>query len=610
MLVPDPPARLRPARRPDFPPMLSPYDYLNILFYFCFIAGVGIYFARRSKNTSDYFRAGGVMPWWVTGASSWMAAFSAWTFTGAAGKMYQAGAYPILLFYAAVVPLLILLVFTSYRFRRMQVVTPFEAVRLRFGQTSQVFFTWSRLPFMLIFGGVALNAVSVFMAAVFQVDTWMVILVLGFLVTTLALLGGSFGVVASDFVQMFLIVTVTVTVAVLALRLPDIGGVAGMLEKAPAGHKEWGEFARPEFIILWVIGLILTKCFEENSIDKSTKFLMTRSDSHARLTLVIPLLGTLIAPLIWLVPPTVAAIRHPDLAAMFPTLRFPEEAAFLATAADVLPRGMLGLLLCGIFAATMTSMDAGLNQGAGIFVRNFYLPIINPTCPERRLLIISKISTGVFGCIMIVSALLWNSMRNLGLFDLVNQVAISLGLPMAVPLCLGLFFRRTPPWAAWSTVLVGLVISFTVKFVLKPEMFSFLPGFAAPYRTEEITQFYVFGTVLFVGGACAAWFFATSFFYERTTPTYKAQLDEFFGRLKTPVEVTGGAELRENHAVASSIGKLCLIYGTFVSLLALIPNPPAGRLCFLICGGVMLGVGSLLWWIYRPRPVPYLSGGG
>lgn len=36
---------------------------------------------------------------------------------------------------------------------------------------------------------------------------------------------------------------------------------------------------------------------------------------------------------------------------------------------------LLGLLICGIFAATLTTMDAGLNQGAGIFVRNFYLPI-------------------------------------------------------------------------------------------------------------------------------------------------------------------------------------------------------------------------------------------
>jgi Na+/proline symporter len=590
--------------------MLTVYDYGNIAFYFLFIAGVGIYFIRRSKNTSDYFRAGGVLPWWVTGASTWMASFSAWTFTGAAGKIYQTGAYAVTLSYTAIIPLLIVLVFTSYRFRRMQVVTPFEAVRLRFGPGSQVFFTWARLPFLLIFGGVALNAVSVFMAAVFDIDTWIIILVMGAMVTLLSLLGGSFGVAASDFVQMFLVVTVTATIAILALNLPDIGGIAGMIEKAPVQHYQWGEFARPGFIILWVIGLILTKCFEDNSIDKSAKYLMTRSDRHARMTLIIPLVGTIIGPLIWLVPPTVSAIRHPDMATLFPKLKFPEEAAFLITASDVLPQGMLGLLICGIFAATLTTMDAGLNQGAGIFVRNFYLPVINPDCPESKLLIISKLCTGLFGMVMMGMALIWSSFRELGLFDLVNQVAISLGLPMSIPLCLGLFWKRTPPWAAWSTMLVGLATSFIIKYGLTPDMFSWVPGLHGPFTVEETTQFYIFATVLIGGGVCVLWFFSTSLFYRSSPEKYKASLEEFFARLKTPVTPQKSEELRENQAVAGSIGKLCIIYGLFVALMTAIPNAFSGRMCFLACGGIMTVSGLLLWRCNRVHKPALLAGQG
>ncbi|MFC7336384.1 hypothetical protein ACFQY0_04275 [Haloferula chungangensis] len=582
--------------------MITPYDYINIVFYFLFIGGVGVYFSRRSKDTSDYFRAGGALPWWVTGASAWMAGFSAWTFTGAAGKMFNTGAYSILLYYSILVPFIILLLFTCYRFRRMQVVTPFEAVRLRFGQGSQVFFTWARLPFMLVFGGVTLNAVSVFMAAVFDVETTTVIVVLGSMVVTLAMLGGAFGVVASDFVQMFMVVAVTTLVAVLALNQPDIGGISGMLEKAPPAHKDWSQFARPQFIVLWFLGLMFTKIFEENSIDKSAKYLMTRSDRHARMTLIIPIIGTLIGPLMWLVPPTVAAIRHGnEIDQIFNKLKFPEEGAFLLTASEVLPTGMLGLLLCGIFAATLTSMDAGLNQGAGIFVRNFYLPILSPKCPEKKLLIISKLSTGVFGMVMIGSAMAWETMREMQLFDLMTQVAISLGLPMSIPLLYGLFWRKTPPWAAWSTVLVGMAASFTVKFVFKPEMFAWLPGMEGPFMVEEVTTFYVFGTVIFVGGLCTLWFFGTSFFYDPTDQKYMATLDEFFGRLKKPMDGSEGAETPENRAVAASIGKLCLIYGVFVAALMAIPNPISGRLCFLGCGGVMIVVGLLIWRSHRVR---------
>ena len=74
----------------------------------------------------------------------------------------------------------------------------------------------------------------------------------------------------------------------------------------------------------------------------------------------------------------------------------PEEGAFLVTAHDVLPEGMLGLLIAGIFGATLSSLDASVNQGVGILVRNFYLPVINPQCPEKKLLIISKCCTAGF----------------------------------------------------------------------------------------------------------------------------------------------------------------------------------------------------------------------
>lgn len=585
--------------------MISAYDILNIAFYFLFIAGVGVYFSRRSRDTSDYFRAGGALPWWVTGASTWMMAFSAWTFTGAAGKMYETGPFVLLgPYYSVIVPYIVLLLFTCYRFRRMRVVTPIEAVRLRFGPAAQQVVTWLRLPFMLIFGGVGLNAVGVFMAAVFDVPLWQVIVALGFIVTLLSLLGGSIGVAASDFVQMFLVVTVTVTVSVLALGQPDIGGLSGLIEKAPQAHSHWGSIARPEFIACYVLAFTTMKLFEENAIDKSSKFLMARSDHHARLTLVIPLLGTVLGPLIWLIPPTVAAIRHPDMASLFPALSFPSEAAFLLTASEVLPKGMLGLLVAGIFAATLTTLDAGLNQGAGMFVRNFWLPVVDPNCPERRLLLLSKLATGVFGVVIVVIGLAFNAFRQSGLFDLLNQLAVSLLLPMVVPLFFGLYYRRTPSWSVWTTIVIGLVLSLVMNAVAQPSWLAAIPGFAGPYTPEEATEFSLFATVAVVGGACTAWFFFTSLFYERAPAAYRADVDEFFGRLATPIDERSDADPAADAELGLVIGKLCAIYGGFLLLLGLlVPNALQGRVAFWACGGVMLVSGLLLAAKARPPAV-------
>ena len=71
--------------------MLSTYDYIVIAFYFVFMAGMGWVFKKFIKNTSDYFRSGGEVLWWIVGAGAFMTAFSAVTFTGMAGKAYDDG---------------------------------------------------------------------------------------------------------------------------------------------------------------------------------------------------------------------------------------------------------------------------------------------------------------------------------------------------------------------------------------------------------------------------------------------------------------------------------------------------------------------------------------
>jgi solute:Na+ symporter, SSS family len=627
------PSNLLPSGPPQAP-VITRYDYLNIGFYLLFIVGVGVYFARKSRNTSDYFRGGGSLPWWITGASAWMAAFSAWTFTGAAGKMYEAGPYAVVLFYQNVIATFLLLAFTCYRLRRMRVVTPFEAIRLRFGPGVQQFYTWVRLPVSLVFSSLGLNFVAVFMAAVFGTDLTVTLIVLGLIVTSVSMLGGSFGVAASDFVQMLLVVTVTITIAILALAQPAVGGVAGLIERAPDAHFDWGIFARPQFIMLWFIALTINTVFHKNSLsdESAAKYMMARSDRHARLTLTIPIIGTLLGPLVWLIPPMAAAITHPNLGEHFPNMKFPNEAAFLATAHQVLPQGMLGLLICGIFAATLTTMDAALNQGAGMFVRNFYLPVVNPHCSERKLLWLSKLATLCFGTIIITLAVMISRVRSLGLFDLLNQVGVSLLLPLAIPACLGIFYKRTPSWSAWSTVLIGFVVSVGVsmpgavqgtltsaivavsailspetqgaiqawaeaggvKPLLRPEMFAWIPGMAGPFKPEEVTEFRVIATVSANILACVGWFFFTSLFYTKAPARYRQSVDEFFDRMKTPLPDNPEAAESDNYGFVGTVGRLCFLYGGFITVLALIPNSLGGRLCYVCCGGVILVVGFLL----------------
>ena len=606
--------------------MITRYDYISIVFYFLFVITVGITFSRRNKNTSDYFRGGGIMPWWMAGVSAWMASFSAWTFTGAAGKIYSQGFYVLLLYYSSLVPLLVLFFFTCYRFRRMRVVTPLEAIRIRFGAATQQFVTWIRLPFLLLFGGVGLNTVGVFMSGAFDIPLPTVIVILGVMVTFVSLVGGAFGVAASDFVQMFLVVSVTLVISALALTLPKVGGISGMIHQLPASHFHWGEFARPEFITLWFLALLLNNLFGQNTMEMSTKYLMARSDAHARKMMIFPLVGTLVGPLMWMIPPLVASVLYSpaQIHSIFPNLgQDPDEGSFLLTAHTVLPQGMLGLLIAGIFGATLSSLDASVNQGVGILVRNFYLPVINPHCAEKKLLIISKICTGTFGLIIIGLGLIVSQLRTLPLFDLLNQLGVSLWLPLAIPMCLGLFYKRTPPWSSWSTVLLGLTVSLLASFAIKPidaidlhsfqgivqtwleshlhitlptisNLIGWVPGLTGPFKPEEAIQFTLFATVAGVCVVCIAWFFFTSLFYESSPAEYKKNVDEFFTRLHTPIHELSEEQVKENHKIVGAIGVLCMIFGGFVLLMTAVSNPLKGRMAFVFCGGALFLTGWVL----------------
>src|SRR6476659_6823746 len=66
-------------------------DYAVISCYAVLMVIAGIYVMKFNRGAAEYFRGGNRIPWLVAGLSSFMAGFSAWTFTGAAGVAYRAG---------------------------------------------------------------------------------------------------------------------------------------------------------------------------------------------------------------------------------------------------------------------------------------------------------------------------------------------------------------------------------------------------------------------------------------------------------------------------------------------------------------------------------------
>jgi len=477
----------------------------------------------------------------------------------------------------------------------MRVVSWMEAVRLRYGVVSEQFYTWAKLPLLLFMSGVGLNAIGIFMSSVFHVQMTTMLLILGISVTVVAVTGGAWAMLVSDFVQMLLIVVITGSAAIFTLCQPEIGGLTGLIEKVrvPVSPIHWGEIASPYTLVLWALAILWMQIVTGNNMENSVMYLMTKSDRDARRMVLIPMIGGFVGPLIWAIPALAASIIFPHLASQFPNLKEPNEAAFVAICMHVMPNGMLGLLICAMLGATFTSLDVGLNKGASVFIRSFYLPLIDPKCPEKKLLMLSKACTLVFGVIIVGCALLVNQWRTTNLFDFVNQVAASLTIPLATPLVFGLFFKRTPSWSAWSTGVIGVSISLFCSFWIGPRLESFFGSLTAREHANVLLGLTTFGTLAVAG----SWFFLTSVFYDSSPGEYREQVEDFFNRLRTPVDKKGVDDLRES--VQYILGLLCMILGAFVFTMVLIPNDFSSRMAFVICGGLIFLVGIVLHFVSK-----------
>lgn len=571
---------------------LSNFDYGIVAFYFLFMVAIGVLFRRFIGNTSDYFRGGGQMSWWMTGSSAFMVQFSAWTFTGAASKAYQDGLLVFVIFFGNAIGFLANYWYFAARSRQSRVVTPVEAMRIRFGRTAEQVFTWLQLPVGTLYAGIWLNGLGVFFSAVFGFDIETTILITGLVVLILSTTGGSWAVVASDFMQVLVLMPISVVCAFFALR--EVGGVGALIEQFPADRFLGGETNYSTVIWIWVVVIIAKQFASTNNLMDASRYLCARDTKEARKGALLASALFVIGPVVWFIPPMASAILYPDLGSLFPQLDKPEEASYVAVCIMTLPVGMLGLLMSGIFAATMSSMDSGLNRNAGIFVRNFYLPHIRPRATEREMLLVGKISTVTLGGCIILAAIEFSQLEGIGLFDLMLQFGALVAIPMQVPLIWGIVVKRVPDWASWVTILVGLCVSFSVKTWITPGWLEGALGLDTGFSNRESGDLSLILGVSLNLAVGSAVYLGSALFYREPRGRRKEEVDGFFAALAKPVDSSETGSARRDASQGKALGVLSMIYGGFVLLLVFIPNPLLGRLSFLFCGGVLLGIGVVL----------------
>ncbi|MFG0249297.1 MAG: hypothetical protein ACF8OB_10450 [Phycisphaeraceae bacterium JB051] len=581
--------------------MLTHWDYVVIVFYFLFVGSLGFVFRHFNKDSTNYFAGGQRTCWWLLGGSMFISNFSSWTFTGAAGIAYK---YGILIFYVYLMDVLGYIIgylFFATRLRQMRLITNMDGVRRRYGRFNEQFFTWYSLLQGPLIGAVWLFSLSLILSVAFDMPKNPVIIATGVTVLIMALLGGSWAVMASDFIQMLLLMCISLVTAVLVLI--KIGGVGALIAQIPDTHFQiFFPLGSIKYDWLFLISTVIGGVLMRNSMMTAGKYIAAKDSKHAKRAALVPLIGYSLLPAFWFVPPLAVFTLVPDFAAQYAAFDNPEEASYIAVALNVLPQGLQGLLIVGLFAATMSSMDTSFNKTAGVIVKNVYASIIRPKASDKEQLLAGQIATVGCGVAVIVIALVLANVGKISIFDMYLYIGALFGCGSAIVFLMGMFIRRTPAWVAWSCTLIGSALSYSLFVLLRGETAQAMllptledwPRLLSVYNYILVAPFFM--TNMIVAPACALFYLLSMRFYKRgKKPAYDKQVDELFVDMQTPVDFekeVGGDNAKHQ---ARTLGGLSIAYGIFILTLVFIPNPMIGRIAILACAAVMLVIGWGLW---------------
>ena len=427
------------------------FDYFIIILFSIGILVAGLSFSGSGKNMKSFFAAGGAVPWWISGLSLFMSFFSAGTFVVWGSIAYSHGLVSVTIQWTMAISGFIIGFFIAPKWHRAKVLTAAEYITQRLGLNVQKLYSYLFLFIALFTTGGFLYPV----AKIVEVSTgfplhWCII-VLGLVIILYTAVGGLWAVIVTDVLQ-FIILTAAVLIVV-PLAFNKVDGISGFIQNAP---DEFFNFFSGEYTLGFIIAFGFYNLFFISGnwayVQRYTS-VPTKKDAKK----VGYLFGSLylISPIIWMLPPMIYKVLNPGLTG------FGDEGAYLMMCKEVLPIGMLGLMLGAMIFATSSSVNTTLNIAAGVFTNDLYKNL-KPNVSNKHLMTVARMATIVFGLLTIVVALFIENIG--GIVEVILSVAAITGGALYLPPLWSLFSKRQTGKSILTATLVSLFINSTFKF--------------------------------------------------------------------------------------------------------------------------------------------------
>ncbi|MFD1414547.1 sodium:solute symporter family protein [Oceanobacillus jeddahense] len=442
-------------------------DWLVIALFFILMVLIGVWSYRRIRGSGDFYTAGGKLPWWLSGISHHVSGYSGAVFTGYAAIAYTNG-FTIYVWWALVIAVAVIigahLIAPKWANLRINynVESPTEYLSIRYNLFTQQLMAWSGVILKLFDVGAKWAAIGILLNIFTGLPLIYGVLISGVVSLIYITIGGLWADVWTDFAQFLIQVVAAVIMFLVVMNM--MGGVsslAGIWSELPATHSQW--FSEPytlTYVLVYFFVVFLS--YNGGTWNLAARYISSPSSRAAKKGAYLSGILYLIFPLIMFFPMWAAPL-------IIPGIEDPSQSYGLL-AMELLPAGLVGLVLAGLFAATMSMTSSDANTISAVITRDI-LPNLSDkfkNLTQKQGLRIGRITTFVFTFLTLLIGI--QNERFGGVIGLIIEWFGALIGPISVPMILGLLpaFKHSNEKAAISSVFAGLLTFIITKIITVP----------------------------------------------------------------------------------------------------------------------------------------------
>lgn len=431
---------------------MTSLDYWVIALFSMGILVAGLSMSDRKANMKSYFAANGALPWWMSGLSLYMGFFSAGTFVVWGAIAYEQGWVAVTIQWTMAIAGFLIGRFIAPRWRQTGVLTAAEFMQQRFGSGVHKFYTYIFLLMSFAYNGAFLYPVAKLVNVSTGLPSHYAIMLFGLMAVLYTTSGGLWAVIVTNVLQ-FVVLTAAVLIVV-PLAFDRVGGVSAFTEMAPEGffNLTGGEYSVWFMVAFGFYNMV----FIGGNWAYVQRYTSVPTKGEAKKVGYLFGLLYLISPVIWMLPPMLYRLLNVDLAGL------ENEGAYLLMCEEVLPAGIMGLMITGMIFATTDSVNASLNVSSAVFTNDVYKRLY-PKATEGNLMWVARTSTLAFGVVTVLVALMVPAMG--GIVEVVLSIGALTGVPLYGPAVWALFSRRQTAFSILFTTIASLTVNVFFKFV-------------------------------------------------------------------------------------------------------------------------------------------------